>query len=151
MGKATDFRDQAKGFSCSVKTTRSLHEVLSELGEEALSLAYSEVSAASRWARGAILTTRYGQADGSWGSIFILGMHENLDGTVDDRYDGFNIPREAVLSESDVVPASKRLLERVFRGMPSLKARVRILTDIRGQRLDMEEPQNGGTRKKSHT
>ena len=63
----------------------------------------------------------------------MCGFNELPDGTVtDDVSVMWNAPSERIGNDGDVAKAARRLIERIFDGIPSLGTKVRMLLEIKG-------------------
>lgn len=120
----------------------SVSDVLELQGEETLAEAYREA-----WAFSARQTESFGYPpalfrcldDSEWGMLSMFGFLELADGTISPSSDvrvqaalGGSTPVEHISSETDLVPAARRLLKRIFDGVPGLRAWTEMSLSLKG-------------------
>lgn len=121
----------------------SVSDVLELRGEKTLAETYREAWAFSQ---AALPPTFFRCVDGTelWGMMSMFGFVELADGTVapfsgalslSALAGGTSTPVERISSEADLVPAARRLLKRIFDGVPGLRAWTEISLSLK--RLDL--------------
>jgi hypothetical protein len=111
----------------------SLIDELHEIGEDALAEAFRCV-----WQEtGDPTSPRIYRTDDHDGIVGVCGLRELPDGTVtNDISVSWNDASERIGNGGDVAKAARRLLKRIFDGIPSLGIKVRMLLMLKG--LDVE-------------